>query len=339
MDKSCRAFVMATVVAVVAAVPALAADKLPALGVDSTRTSISGLSSGAFMSVQYDVAFSASTIGVGVVAGGPYNCAWVNFGGINTCMQGSPSPQASYDAAVGFAMQGQIDPVENLARGRVYVFSGTNDSVVKPSAAKTTAEFFKAAKVDPAALRFDSTVPAGHAFLSPSFGNICATNAAPYVNQCAGTDGAPYDQPGVVLSHIYGKLAAKATTLSSQPVAFDQGEFTSAMAGMADTGYVYVPAACQGSGAAKCAVHVVFHGCQQGASVVGDDVYAKTGYNQWADSNNIVVLYPQVSPTTIPLNPQGCWDWWGYSGLNFQVKSAPQLSAVKAMVDRLTSGR
>ena len=89
--------------------------KLPALGADTAKTSVSGLSSGAFMTVQYGVAFSASTIGQGVVAGGPYNCAWINFGGIITCMSGSPNGSASYGATQGFAMFGQIDPVSNLA--------------------------------------------------------------------------------------------------------------------------------------------------------------------------------------------------------------------------------
>ena len=50
---------------------ARSADQLPALGADAGRISVSGFSSGGFMAVQYDVAFSASTIGVGVVAGGP----------------------------------------------------------------------------------------------------------------------------------------------------------------------------------------------------------------------------------------------------------------------------
>jgi len=51
---------------------AFAADPPPALGADPSRTSVSGLSSGAFMAVQYQVAFSGSVIGSGIVAGGPY---------------------------------------------------------------------------------------------------------------------------------------------------------------------------------------------------------------------------------------------------------------------------
>ena len=47
----------------------------------------------------------------------------------------------------------------------------------------------------------------------------------------------------------------------------------------------------------------------------------QAGYNEWADTNGIVVLYPQLDPTEILDNPEGCWDWWGYTGLNFQIQS------------------
>jgi poly(3-hydroxybutyrate) depolymerase len=78
---------------------------------------------------------------------------------------------------------------------------------------------------------------------------------------------------------------------------------------MAHTGYVYVPASCQSTAGKGCVVHVVFHGCRQVAGDVGDYVYSKLGYNGWADTNNIIVLYPQVDPTASSVNPQGCWDW------------------------------
>ena len=32
-----------------------------------------------------------------------------------------------------------------------------------------------------------------------------------------------------------------------------------------------------------------------------------TGYNRWAEANNIIVLYPQLIRTK--KNDQGCWDW------------------------------
>jgi poly(3-hydroxybutyrate) depolymerase len=314
-----------------AAVGAGAAKKLPSLGADPSKTSISGLSSGAFMAVQYDVAFSASTMGVGVVAGGPYNCAYLNVGGVLTCMQGAPVGAASYESAQAFAFLGQIDSVDHLTSQKIYMFSGTNDPVVKQPVMNAVWDFFRAAQVPETSIQYVKDFPAGHAFISADFGGSCATTAAPYVDECPAV-GALYDQPNAILTQIYGALQPKSTTLSAAPAAFDQTEFTSSLADMAKTGYVYIPAACQKGGTKKCAVHVVFHGCAQGADTVGDAVYGRLGYNEWADSNGIIVLYPQVDASSAP---NGCWDWFGYSGLNFQVQTGPQLSAVRAMVKRL----
>jgi poly(3-hydroxybutyrate) depolymerase len=48
---------------------------LPAFNVDVAETSVSGVSSGAYMAVQFAVAHSRIVKGVGSVAGGPYGCA------------------------------------------------------------------------------------------------------------------------------------------------------------------------------------------------------------------------------------------------------------------------
>ena len=54
---------------------ALAADALPKLGADLAATSVSGLSSGAYMAGQIEVAHAKDIVGAGIVAGGPYACA------------------------------------------------------------------------------------------------------------------------------------------------------------------------------------------------------------------------------------------------------------------------
>jgi poly(3-hydroxybutyrate) depolymerase len=260
------------------------------------------------------------------------------MGGIMTCMSGGPSGQMSWLAAQGFATLGQIDPVAGVAAQKVYVYSGTKDSVVKPTVVQATRDYYQAAGVAKANLAYVNTVPSGHAFIAPTFGNICATNAAPYIDQCMPKgSSANYDQPKAILQHIYGTLKPAAASLSSTVRPFDQRAFASADTGLDSVGYYYVPKTCATDSSA-CSVHVVFHGCKQGAAVVGSDVYSKVGYNQWADSNHVIVVYPQILASQMsPMNPDGCWDWWGYSGTNFQVKSGPQMSAVKAMVDRLTS--
>ena len=319
------------------------APPLPALGANPSEISVSGLSSGAFMAVQYDVAFSASVVGAGIVAGGPYNCAFVNVGGIGACMAAMPLPpsgMASVAAAQGFTALGEIDSISHLATQKIYLFSGKNDTVVKQSVMDAVDAFYLDAGVPASRIKYVKSFPAGHAFIAPGFGNSCGTNDTPYVDHCE-FHGAPYDQPGAILGQIYGPLQPKVAILSAQPVAFNQREFSGSLSGMADTGYVYIPASCSKTSAEKCAAHVVFHGCLQSSAKVGDDIYSKLGYNSWADSNHIIVLYPQVdpqsNPSELPYNPQGCWDWYGYTGLDFQTQGGAQLTAIHEMVQRLTS--
>ena len=55
---------------------------------------------------------------------------------------------------------------------------------------------------------------------------------------------------------------------------------------------------------------VSFHGCKQSTSNIQNQYVADTGLNNWAETNNIIVLYPQVVPSYVsPANPDGCWDW------------------------------
>ncbi len=318
---------------------ASAVEPLPALGADPAHTSVSGLSSGAFMAVQYQVAYSGSVVGAGIVAGGPYYCAAGKLTNAAICMGQAPSrplkPELMVRAAQGFAARGQIDPLDGLQHDRmIYVFSGTKDTIVYQRAVDATVSFFKEVGVPDGNLSYVNMVPAGHALITPSFGNDCPANASPYISHCTIAKYS-YDQPGELLKFIYGPLNPPANPLGGNIITFNQREFASAATGMAGEAYAYVPQAC--AKGAACRIHVAFHGCKQSASVVGNDFYQKTSYNSWADANNIVVLYPQVNASTIPNNPQGCWDWFGYTGQNYAQKSGAQMLAVSAMINRLTS--
>ncbi|MBB3120637.1 extracellular catalytic domain type 2 short-chain-length polyhydroxyalkanoate depolymerase [Pseudoduganella violacea] len=317
-----------------------ASPPLPALGADQNATSVSGLSSGAFMAVQYQVAYSNSVVGAGVVAGGPYYCAANGFLAYAAICMGQvpfvpPNPALMASAARSFADAGQIDPLTGLNKARIYVFSGTRDTVVYQQAVNATVSFFKQVGVDKSNVQYVNNVPAGHALLTPSFGNPCADNAAPYISHCTVQQQA-YDQAGAIFNHIYGNARPPASNLSGQIIKFNQREFAKADSGMAEDAFAYVPKACSGSGNA-CKVHVAFHGCLQSAESVQDDFYGKTSYNAWADTNNIIVLYPQVNKSDIPFNPNGCWDWFGYTDSNYALKSGQQMVAVNAMVKRLTA--
>jgi poly(3-hydroxybutyrate) depolymerase len=63
---------------------------------------------------------------------------------------------------------------------------------------------------------------------------------------------------------------------------------------------------------------------------IGTAFVVHAGYNEWADTNHLVVLYPQLIATTA--NPYACWDFWGYDGASFDTKTAAQMAATRAMV-------
>ena len=61
----------------------------------------------------------------------------------------------------------------------------------------------------------------------------------------------------------------------------------------------------------------------------------REGYNRWAETNRLIVLYPRVEASLF--NPRGCWDWWGYSGTGYATKDGAQIRAVWGMLERLSA--
>ncbi|MEU5941727.1 PHB depolymerase family esterase [Micromonospora sp. NPDC047548] len=101
---------------------------------------------------------------------------------------------------------------------------------------------------------------------------------------------------------------------------------------MDDNGFAYVPSSC--AAGQPCRLLVALHGCLQGYGKVGAAFVDRANLNQYADTNNLIVLYPQAS--TIASNPNGCWDWWGYLGAtNYPIKGGAQVETIMNMVRRL----
>ena len=315
--------------AFVAAAVAHAAVPLQALTIDPNEVSVSGLSSGGFMAVQMHVAYSVTfKRGASIVAGGPYDCAEgsiVNATG--RCLSHSSSiPVASLVSTTNsWAASGLIDPLANLNASKVYLFSGTSDNTVT-QAVMNDLQTYYASFVPATNTFYKNTIGAGHAMITDDYGSSCGTTASPYINNCG------FDLAGEMLKHIHGPLNARNNgTLSGAFSEFNQSAFISGH-GMAATGWVYVPASC--ASGAVCKLHVVFHGCKQNTADVGQQYVRNTGYNRWADSNDMVVLYPQTGAGAT----NDCWDWWGYDSANYAKKTGPQMAAVKAMVAQLSSG-
>ncbi len=345
--------------------PALAAERLKSFPVDPAQVSVAGLSSGAFMANQLHVAHSAEIMGAAMIAGGLYGCAVqeVTADGVVSIMsralgQCTTSPfmldeVSSYRKIVDeLAVKGWIDPPSNLARARLYFFTGGSDDVVRPEVVEAAKALYAALGVPAGNIVFEDrsgpAAHAGHAWVTTSYGGSCSANAAPYINDCF------YDQAGAELKAIYGAgLAPPAGKRTGRIVAFDQTEFVpdraAAANGLAKTGYLYVPKACEPGAAELCRLQVALHGCTQSAEVLGDVFYTRIGLDEWADSNRIVVLYPQAHATTVAelpsslwltgmenANPAGCWNWWGFAGdTQFLTRKGVQIDAIWKMIERL----
>lgn len=330
------------------------APSLPAYGADLSQTSVSGLSSGAFMTAQLHVAYSSLFVGAGVIAGGPYYCSGSYEGSsylqnaTGACMNPltafvGPNTDKLIQKAQEFARKGSVDDLANLKDDKVYIFTGASDTTVKPLVVKQTFEFYKKIGVPTESIKYIDTVNAGHAIITDKQGDVsCALTDPPYINNCG------FIQSHELLRHIHGELNPPANSLSGEIVSFAQSEFIegfesdSDRSSMSEAGYAYVPKSCSTE---RCRVHVAFHGCEQGASVIGNEYYTTTGYNEIADTNELIVLYPQAEPSdAIPYNPKGCWDFWGYSSPdrespNFYTHDAPQMRAVVGMLKRLAQAR
>ena len=123
-----------------------AAERLPSFTVDLAESSVSGLSSGAYMAGQFHVAFSSTLKGAAMIAGGPYGCALGQLPiALNQCMQtslGAPDPLALLERARSFEREGRIDPLSHLLDDQVYVFSGREDDTVIPPVVDQTVAFY-----------------------------------------------------------------------------------------------------------------------------------------------------------------------------------------------------
>jgi poly(3-hydroxybutyrate) depolymerase len=314
-----------------------AADPLPSLNLDPAAITVSGLSSGAFMAVQLQVAFSSSIAGAGVVAGGPFGCADRSiWRALYVCMDPlfvDTDPARSLAAMHDLAAQGSIDPLDGIASDRLYLFHGRADDTVARETMDALVQTYLSLGVPEGAMNYVASVDAGHGFVTEQGPVACAETRPDFLVDC------DVDQAGDILGQLYGALASPVAPRDAGLLTFDQALYTEGAAGMDDEAFAYVPAAC--AAGETCRLHIALHGCKQGREVIGEDFARLTGYNPWAEANNIVVLYPQA--TTIPSpwynwfagNPNGCWDWWGYSGPDYLGRTAPQISAISRMAGAL----
>lgn len=132
-----------------------ATTSLPSFKVDENQTSVSGFSSGGFMAVQFGVSYSSIVKGIGVIAGEPYFCAQTDLAKTTTICSctnpfipcrvrnGGTNVQQLTEATKRNERDGKIDPTSNLLKHRIFMFSGTEDTVVPQPAMNDLETYYK----------------------------------------------------------------------------------------------------------------------------------------------------------------------------------------------------
>ncbi len=350
-------------------VESLISESLSSYNVDISKSSVSGLSAGAYMADQLFVAFSHDMVGAGIFAGGLYGCSDGNLiTAMGACMSSPWSInqnfiQQRYNKAVNYANAGKIDSLDNLQNKKVYIFSGTLDQTVKQEVTDWVDNWYNLAGVPSSNIFYKDDIPAGHTIPTEDYGNSCNTiTAPPWMSDC------DYDGAGAALKHIYGTLndPSPVTATSGKFIKFPQNEFFDPpnlarvdlknKYSMNEFGFVYIPKSCQDM--ELCRIHVVFHGCKQiydrnphagdhqpddASNPFGLQMVKYAGFNEWANTNNLIILYPQAQKVGAPIsNPRGCYDWWGYipgTTDTYATKEGPQMRAVYAMMERISGGQ
>jgi dienelactone hydrolase len=317
------------------------AQSLNTYKVDSDHVYIAGISSGATMAMQMSVAYSRVFKGAALYAGQPYYCIrgepMIYLG---SCSSNFPpvDEKGLEKIATSFAAQGEIDPTDNLTGQAIYLWSGKLDTLIVTGVTNAADRFYK--DFGATVFHYDNDFLAVHGWESPYGPLPCARFDTPCIIKCDRT-GKTYDSEEVWLTKWFGPLQPKNNgALQGSMYVFDQNPYVPGgvanKVSMDNYGYVFVPRSC-GAGT-SCGLIVALHGCVQNASQIGLQFVYNSGLNQWADNNNIIVVYPQTAPPSL-VNPNaGCWDIFGYlpeGDANYAKKKGPQMQALFNIVKQL----
>ncbi len=292
---------------------------------------VSGVSSGAFFATQMLVAYSARIRGVASIAGGIYNCAEGSAQKAQSqCMA---NPQAidisvHIKKAQDLSDSGKIDNIRNLKSAKAYILAGKSDYLVRSEASIKLKDFF-ANWMKPEQIVTNLDLPAGHGWITGTYGNPCGQSRSPWINNCG------VDIPGEFMKFLTKQNNDAVLELNQANLyEFDQSPYNLEKSGMAKTGFIYIPKKCEQNNSA-CRAHISFHGCTMGAEYVQTTFATNSGLNEWAEANSTIVLYPQVNKSAEMNNPNGCWDWYGYTGADYITRNGLQMKSVFNMIHQM----
>ncbi|MBC7464766.1 MAG: hypothetical protein H7256_02140 [Bdellovibrio sp.] len=251
-----------------------------------------------------------------------------------------------------FESKGLIAPIVNISKQRVLVYQGEDDQVVHLPMADKLKEFYTRMGVLPEALKV-VTKPGNHNFPTDKEDGIdCGKTGVPYIASCK------LDLAGEILTQVLNRPLKRGTMKAEN---LHQVEQKSAPPSIASYGYLYATPACI-ENPATCDLHVALHGCQmsddfdedfqkyyqrkvlftRSLGVFSYELLSKekkmgalafasrAGYAEYAevDANRLMIYFPQtrIGTDNYPANPNGCWDWYGWTGSEYATNKGAESS-------------
>ena len=310
-------------------------------GGNPSDVSISGVSSGAAIAVEYAVAHSGSIVDVGAIAGPAWGCADGSLSqATNTCMCGRHEPDSRIDAARQLAASGKVDSLSPSGKPQSlkhsYVFHSPADATVVAPSARANISFLSSFTGEPPKADWGNSANgsdhAGHGIIAPDGNDSCEFTGTEttYVRRCGAEDNAgkmfhafydpssPFD-PSKRINDIpetevwqFNQKPLIEQVKTSTSVAPDMVWFTWPW-----NWWTYKSERRDNLDMAEkgyiyvppscrqqgspCHVHIALHGCKQNPK----DFAVKAGYNNWAEQYHVIVVYPALEPS-ISLPEQLC---------------------------------
>ena len=304
------------------------------LNADPGSVTVSGYSAGCYMAHRLQIIHSSQIKGAALYSCWPYGTtldeAWEGYQGDEVdewfySSQQSKLETASFDAITEAALDDKIDPTSNLADAAVYIHTGLLDNVVPFWASRAVRGVYRmlgASKIDYEQEKIGHEDPEN---------KMVQGLMRLYIQLGYYSDQSEFEEP----AFDYESLGTFTDFAQSEFVGIDstlpeQKEWVRYLTYWHDAGKIYIPDACYEE---QCRVHVTFHDCTSSADAIAQ--YSQ--YNNFAASNNIIVVYPETE----------CWamtwhtpiETWNSTNddLHWNTQKGLYSRAIMAILCRVTS--
>lgn len=262
------------------------------------------------MAINHLFAFSASVDGAGIAAGSPYGCSATRGGPGGKCYYGGVDIAFTIEYVLWRYSQGLIDDPKNLNSTPVLLFNGKNDWTVYVQEMRDTKQQLLTF-IRPGMVAAVFNTEAAHVW-SLDHGLCQCGDCAFYGSsvECCDVNNCGYDMTGDMLGRFYGPLKPRTPARNYlswvSQLAYVPAQRTWRNTGLDNWALVYVPTGCR-SDPSACRLHIHYHGCIVNQWPRRKKWSNLLDLNEYGESNDIIVLYPQARGTQAA--GWGCWNW------------------------------